>query len=219
MRTFMMKKVTVGSPIVALLLLAASTPPLRASTAYIVDTSGIAFTESGKANPYALFINPADPGDFVGVCCGPSSPVLYQVIDIAVVDVIPFSTYDLSFDVENGTTIMDEVQAVLTLGPEVGSGPYYEVTSLTGTGDWGCTTPCPITPPGPGPYTLSLDNTTSINDGPDGPYVVDNLFDPTGAIPPEPSSLVLLATGLLAMALVMRKRLADGIRQATQTQR
>ena len=61
---------------------------------------------------------------------------------------------------------------------------------------------------------------------PSGTHSIDNLFDPAGVVPtPEPASLallalylVLLATGLLAMALVKHKRLADGIRQATRTQ-
>jgi len=39
------------------------------------------------------------------------------------------------------------------------------------------------------------------------------------AVVPEPGSLVLLVTLLLAMALVMRKRTAEEFRQATRTQR
>jgi hypothetical protein len=83
--------------------------------------------------------------------------------------------------------------------------PYYNIASITGTGEGGA-------------VTLSLDETPILH-GPDGPYSTDNLFDPTGVISPEPSSLVLLATGLLATALVMRKRITDRIRKATRTQR
>ena len=223
----MLKKVTVGSPIVALLLLAgASMSPLRAATVYIFDTEGIAFTESGKTNPYAVFINPSDPGDAVGVCCGPSSTILYQVIDITDVEVSS-TMFDLSFEVQqiNGTTnpIKDIVQLDMTLGL-VGMGPYYGITSLTNssgssTGCWNAVNQATLTCNAS--YAISLDNTTIINDGPSpSGYTVDNLFDPTGVVPsPEPGSVVLLATGLLAMLLTMRKRVADRIRQATRTQR
>jgi hypothetical protein len=209
MRMFKMKKATVGSPIIALLLLAgAGVSPLRAG---YVDTSGIAYNELGRSVPYAIFLNPNIPGDYVGACCtSPPAVPAYQITDPTVVPVLlapTYSVWDVSFDVEIFGTMTEEdlVYAVVTLGGPFVGNQYYPVLSVTGDGDWGLTS-CPVNTPC---LALSLDTTPYFN----GTNYTDNLFDPV----PEPSSYVLLATGLLV--LVHRKRLADGIRQATRTQR
>jgi hypothetical protein len=210
MRKSTIRKMTIWGAITALLLLAvASVSPLHADP-FVVDTSGIAFREGSHTNPYAVFLNPSVPDDAVGICCGPTDTVTYQV-DILEVDFPPTppNTYSFFFDVFNGSILVDQVQLYLTLSP-AGPGPYYLVTDMSGWGDW-TTDPLvsepTLTPGTHGPLAISLYSTPTdfVDDG--GGHTVDNLFDPTGATP-EPSSWLLLATGLLAMALVMRKRIA-----------
>jgi hypothetical protein len=197
---FMMKKLTVGGSFVALLLLAgASMSPLRAGPVQLpyVDQGGLAYLEGSDPQGYAFFFDDYD-GCWADTCGG-VSPIIYKVTGLSVVEVTS-TQYDLDFTA--GTDVID---AVINLGTEVGAGPYYDIASITGTGEGGA-------------VTLSEDS-TPIPHGP-GFYPTDNLFDPTGSLTPtipEPSDLVLLATGLLAMALVARKRKAEGIRQATRT--
>jgi hypothetical protein len=79
------------------------------------------------------------------------------------------------------------------------------------------TLPCGATPPQQSVYrgsgSIIFDIAGTTNDPPLPPPPGGG--GKTPAIP-EPSYLALLATGLVAMALVKRKRVADGIRQVTR---
>ena len=72
---------------------------------------------------------------------------------------------------------------------------------------------------GDDPYPVTKETITLTENANSGVFTFPN--SPTTEperLTPEPNSYVMLATGLLAMALVKRKRLADGIHQATRPQ-
>jgi hypothetical protein len=195
MRKSMMKNLTIGGTFVALLVLAGAATPLMGDP--ITVTISPKGTCGNPVGPPPGFTIPGPTNEWLCVTI-PYTPTVTDGASNG-------TTWYLGYNKLTGQTLL---QAVEYQNPANGILSTGYLSFGNNTTD---------------PYSLgsgsNLVLTYSIGD-PSKTWFIPNVLTNGKTIlsqseSPEPSTLDLLATGLLAMALVVRKRIADGIRRAT----